>query len=263
MQKQATSSPTVLRMIIARQLQVLRENAGLSYDQAAAAIYTSAWTIRRMERPEGGLKLHSVRGLLKAYGIHDEDDVQAFIDLVREANRPGWWHSYAVQFVPELLQTTDYARAVIAAGFPGASAEETDRRVALRMARQAILSRPDPPRICLVIDEAALRRPVGGPSVMRAQIAHLIDGSRQAGTTIQVLPRSAGAHPGMCGQFYLLRFGSPELPDIVYAEHLTGAFYLDKPDEVTAHVDVLDRLAAQATPADQTEATLNDIRKEL
>ncbi|SRR6266487_2040057 len=286
MPQPAPGGPTVLRMIIARQLQVLRENAGLSYEQAAGAIYTSAWTIRRMERAEGGLKLHSVKGLLQVYGIADDTEIRAFLDLVREANKPGWWHSYGdvlpswfrtfpgleqaaelirgyeSQCVPGLLQTQDYARALTMAGFTAAATEEIERRVALRMARQQILSRRDPPRVWLVIDEAALRRPAGGPKIMRAQLDRLIEASREPHIALQVLPYAAGAHPAMCGLFYLFRLPSPDLPDIVYAEHLTSAFYLDKPAEVAAHTEVLDRIAAQAAPASQTTAILDNIRKE-
>jgi Domain of unknown function (DUF5753)/Helix-turn-helix domain len=171
MAKPAPSSPTALRMILARQLQALRESAGMSYEQAAAAIYTSPWTIRRMERPDGGLKLHSVAGLLAAYGIDDPGEVRVFVDLARAANRPGWWHGYTdvlppwfrafpgleqaaeairgyePQTVPGLLQTEGYARALAVTGFPEATAEETGRRVGLRLARQQILDRPGPPEI--------------------------------------------------------------------------------------------------------------------
>ncbi len=286
MPQTAPGGPTVLRMIIARQLQALRENAGLSYEQAADAIYTSAWTVRRMERAEGGLKLHSVKGLLQAYGIAEDAEICAFLDLVREANKPGWWHSYGdvlpswfrafpgleqaaelirgyePQCVPGLLQTEDYARALIVAGFSAASPGEIDRRVALRMARQRVLTRPDPPRAWLVIDEAALRRPAGGRQVMRAQLDRLIDASSEPNIALQVLPYAAGAHPAMCGLFYVFRFPSPDLPDIVYAEHLTSAFYLDKPADVASYIEVLDRIAAQAAPASQTAAILDDIRKE-
>ena len=286
MPKSASGSPTVLRMIIARQLQALREKAGLSYEQAAGAIYTSAWTIRRMERAEGGLKLHSVKGLLLAYGVADDTEIRAFLDLVREANKPGWWHSYSdvlpswfrvfpgleqaaelirgyePQCVPGLLQTEDYARALTLAGFPAATADETGRRVALRMTRQQVLTRPDPPRAWLVVDEAALRRPAGGPQVMRTQLDRLIDATCQPNITLQVLPYSAGAHPAMCGLFYLFRFPGPDLPDIVYGEHLTSAFYLDKPAEVASYIEALDRLSAQAAPASQTAAILRNISKE-
>jgi Domain of unknown function (DUF5753)/Helix-turn-helix domain len=286
MAQPSTGSPTVLRMIIGRQLQALREKAALSHEQAADAIYTSAWTIRRMERAEVGLKLNYVKGLLLAYGVADAGEIDAFLDLAREANRPGWWHSYAdvlpswfrvfpgleqaaelirgyePQCVPGLLQTQEYARALVLAGYPDAPAEETDRRIALRMARQQILRRPEPPRLWLVIDEAVLRRPAGGPAVMRGQLTHLIEAASQPNVTLQVLPFTAGPHPAMYGMFSLLRFPAQELPDVVYGENMTSAFYLDKPPDVASYAQALDRLCAQAAPAAKTMKILRDSRKE-
>src|SRR5258708_28058893 len=195
MAQAAPGGPTVLRMILGRQLEALREKAGLSYEQAAEEIYASAWTLRRMEKAEVGLKLNYVKSLLLAYGITDVREIEAFLDLAREANKPGWWHSYTdvlpswfrvfpgleqaaglirgyePHCVPGLLQTEDYARALATAGHPDAPAGETGRRVGLRMARQQILTRPDPPQLWVVIDEAVLRRPAGGAAVMRAPLA--------------------------------------------------------------------------------------------
>ena len=164
-------SPTVLRMLLARQLQALREKAGMTYEQAAEAIYSSPWTIRRMERAEGGLKPLTVKSLLMAYGITDIREIDAFLALARGASKPGWWHSYndvlpswfrtAVgleesaglirsyqpQVVPGLLQTEGYIRAITAASFPAAPEDFTERAVALRLARQQLLARPEPARI--------------------------------------------------------------------------------------------------------------------
>src|SRR6266568_4588998 len=174
---QPGGSPTVLRMILARQLQALREKAGMSYEQAGEAIYSSEWTIRRMERAEGGLKPLTVKSLLMAYGVTDPGEIGAFLALARDATKPGWWHSYddvlpswfriAVgleesaalirayqpQVVPGLLQTEGYIRAITAASFPAASGEFTERAVALRLARQHLLTRPEPPQYWVVLDE--------------------------------------------------------------------------------------------------------------
>jgi DNA-binding XRE family transcriptional regulator len=286
MPQTASASPTVLRIILGRQLQALREKAGMTHEQAADTIYASAWTLRRMEKAEVGLKLNYVKSLLMAYGITDVREIDSFLDLAREANKPGWWHSYAdvlpawfrvfpgleqaagqirgyePHCVPGLLQTKDYAHALTIAGYPNATADETSRRVALRLARQQILSRPDPPRLWVVIDEAALRRPVGGPGIMRAQLDQLIEAAGQPSVTLQVLPFTAGAHPVMYGMFHLLRFPAAELPDIAYGENLTSAFYLDKPNDVAIYTEALDRLCAQASPADNTTAVLRRIRKD-
>jgi hypothetical protein len=280
-------SPTVLRMVLARQLQELRERAGLSYEQAAGAIYASPWTIRRMERAEGTLKPLNVKGLLVAYGVTDAAEIDAFLALARKAGKPGWWHTYSdvlppwfrvfpgleeaaelirgyePHCVPGLLQTEDYARATVSAGYPDAPRQETDRRVALRMGRQQLLARPDPPSLWLVIDEGVLHRLAGSPAVMHAQLDHLINAARQPGITLQVLPFAAGPHPAMYGTFHVFRFADQELPDIVCAENMTSAFYLDKPPEAAAYVHALDRICAQAAPASKTVQIFCNARKEI
>src|ERR1700678_40256 len=181
-------------MILSRQLQALREKAGMSYQQAGDAICSSEWTVRRMERAEGGFKALTVKSLLTAYGITDSREIDAFLALARQAGTPGWWHSYddilptwfrtAVgleeaatlirayepQVIPGLLQTEGYIRAITAASFPAAASDFTERTVALRLARQQLLHRPEPPRYWVVLDETALRRPIGGRHVMRDQI---------------------------------------------------------------------------------------------
>jgi hypothetical protein len=286
MPQPAPASPTVLRLILGRQLQTLREQAGLSYDQAASAIYASPWTVRRMEKAEVGLKLNYVKSLLMAYGITDLREIDSFLGLAREANKPGWWQSYPdvlpawfrvfpgleqaaslirgyePHCVPGLLQTQDYARALTLAGYPAARTEEVDRRVALRLTRQHILTRPDPPVLWIVLDETVLRRPAGGPAVMRAQLDHIIDATARPNITLQIAPLAIGAHPLMYGMFHLLRFPPAELPDVIYGENLTSAFYLDKPADVAAYTEALDRLCAQASPADKTATILRQIRTE-
>jgi hypothetical protein len=277
--------PTVLRMILARQLQDLREKAGLSYDQAAEAIYSSPWTVRRVERAEGGLKPLTVKGLLTAYGVTDPAEIDSFLTLARQASKPGWWHSYddvlpswfstaigleesaslirayEPQVIPGLLQTGDYARAITAASFPRAAPEATDRRVALRLARQELLTRPDAPRYWVVLDETVLRRLVGGPDVMRDQYEHLVRMAELPNVTIQVIPFAAGWHPALYGMFNIFRFADQRLPEIVYSENLTGASYLDKPSETTRYVEALDQMCAQAASADRTTVILRDILK--
>lgn len=279
-------SPTVLRMILARQLQALREKAGMSYEQAATAIYSSEWTIRRMERAEGGLKPLTVKSLLQAYGVTDPGEIDAFLGLARDASKPGWWHSYddvlpswfrvAVgleesaslirayepQVVPGLLQTEGYVRAITAASFPAASDEETERRVALRLARQQLLSRPEPPEYWVVMDETVLRRPIGGRKVMRAQLEHLIRAAGQPKIAIQVIPFAAGWHPALYGMFNIFRFPSEQLPDIVYTEALTGAYYLNQPEESARYTEALDRMCAQAASPEHTISILSEIVKE-
>ena len=279
-------SPTVLRMILARQLQALREKSGMSHEQAAQAIDSSESTIRRMERAEGGLEPLTVKSLLMAYGVSDPGEIDAFLALSRDASKPGWWHSYddvlpswfraAVgleesaslirayepQVVPGLLQTEGYIRAITAASSPAATEDFTERAVALRLARQQLLGRPDPPEYRVVLDETVLRRTIGGHKVMRAQLEHLIQAAGQPQVTIQVIPFAAGWHPALYGMFNIFRFPAAQLPNIVYTEALTGAYYLDKPDESARYTEALDRLCAQAASPERTVTILGEIAKE-
>ncbi|MEU5342686.1 MULTISPECIES: helix-turn-helix transcriptional regulator [unclassified Streptomyces] len=282
-------APSVLRMILGRQLEELRNRAGLTYEQAGGAIGVSHSTIRRMEAAKvARLRLPDAEKLLQVYGVTDQQEIDTFLKSVREANKRGWWHTYRdvlpdwfaaylsleqaalqirayeAQFVHGLLQTEEYARALLGAGNPHAATEATERRVALRMRRQELLSRPSPPRVWIVMDETVLRWPVGGPEVMRAQIDHLIAVNSLPQVTLQIMPFKNGPHPAMrAGAFHLFRFRARELPDIVYLNGLVGAVYLDKDDDVVVYREALDRLGAQATPARKTEALLGAIRKEL
>ncbi|MFF7355870.1 MULTISPECIES: helix-turn-helix domain-containing protein [Streptomyces] len=282
-------APSVLRMILGRQLEELRTRAGLGYPEAGAAIGVSHSTIRRMEAAKvARLRLADVEKLLQVYGVTDQAEIDTFLQSVREANKRGWWHTYRDvmpdwfaaylsleqaalqirayenQFVHGLLQTEDYARALLAADNPHASAEATERRVALRMRRQELLAREAPPRVWVVMDETVLRWPVGGARVMRAQIDHLIEVNRLPHVTLQLMPFANGPHPALrAGAYHLFRFRARELPDIVYLNGLVGAVYLDKTDDVVVYREALDRLGAQAAPARKTEARLGAIRKEL
>ncbi|MCC5474852.1 helix-turn-helix domain-containing protein [Streptomyces sp. NPDC059680] len=282
-------APSVLRMILGRQLEELRTRAGLGYAEAGAAIGVSHSTIRRMEAAKvARLRLADAEKLLQVYGVTDQDEIDTFLKSVREANKRGWWHTYRDvmpdwfaaylsleqaalqirayenQFVHGLLQTEDYARALLGAENPHASAEATERRVALRMRRQELLAREAPPRVWVVMDETVLRWPVGGPKVMRAQIDHLVEANRLAHVTLQLMPFAHGPHPAMrAGAYHLFRFRARELPDVVYLSGLVGAVYLDKADDVVVYREALDRLGAQAAPARKTEALLGAIRKEL
>ncbi|MEU7380918.1 helix-turn-helix transcriptional regulator [Streptomyces sp. NPDC088337] len=281
------SAPTVGQVVLGRRLWDLRESAGLKREEAARILHVAPATVRRMEMAEVALKIPYLQLLLKAYGVSDEE-AEAFTRLAEEANQPGWWQrfhdilpgwfsmyvslegaaalirSYEPHFVPGLLQTEDYARGVLKSGAVGqTSPEDIERHVALRMQRQDLLTRPDAPRFWVVMDETALRRQVGGPEVMRAQIDRLLEAARLPNVTLQVAPFSAGPHAGTYGPFVLFRFAMPELPDMVYSEYLTGAVYLDARQEVASHLEVMDRMAAQAATAHRTKEILRDFRKEL
>ncbi|WP_171109065.1 MULTISPECIES: helix-turn-helix transcriptional regulator [Streptomyces] len=281
------SAPTVGQVVLGRRLLDLRERAGLKREEAARVLRVAPATIRRMETAEVALKIPYLQLLLKAYGVPD-DEADAFVQLAEEANKPGWWQrfhdilpgwfsmhvslegaaslirSYEPHFVPGLLQTEDYARGVLKSGAVGQTRpEDIERYVALRMQRQELLTRQDAPRVWAVMDETVLRRPVGGPEVMRAQIERLLDATKLPHVTLQVVPFATGPHPGTYGPFVLFRFAVPELPDMVYSEYLTGAVYLDARAEVATHLEVMDRMAAQAATAHRTKEILEDLRKEL
>ncbi|WP_055486710.1 helix-turn-helix transcriptional regulator [Streptomyces sp. WMMB 322] len=280
------TAPTVGQMVLGMRLRDLREAAGCSFAEAAAALSVNTTTVRRMEKAEVGLKPPYVEKLLKTYGI-PENEITAFLELVDEANRPGWWQgfrdvlpswfslyvslegeaslirAYEPHCVHGLLQTEEYARALLRTGFPNAGEEELGRRVALRMERQELLRRTDAPRLWVVLEEQVLRRHVGTPQVMRGQIDRLIESAALPHVTVQIIPFAAGAHPAMFGPFQLFRFEIPELPDIVYAESLSGAVYYDERRDTTVYLEALDRIGAQAAPARSTEALLGEIRKEF
>ncbi|ANS64513.1 DNA-binding protein [Streptomyces lincolnensis] len=273
--------------MLGRRLLDLRERAGLRREEAARILRVAPATVRRMEMAEVAFKIPYLQLLLKAYGITDHE-AEAFVQLAEEANRPGWWQrfhdvlpgwfsmhvslegaaalirQYEPHFVPGLLQTEDYARGVLRSGAIGqTSPDDIERHVALRMERQGLLTRQDAPRLWVVMDETVLRRPVGGPEVMRAQIDKLLDAAKLPNVTLQVAPFANGPHPGTYGPFVLFRFAVSELPDMVYSEYLTGAVYLDARAEVATHLEVMDRMAAQAATAHRTKEILKDLRKEL
>jgi len=286
-QVQPGSGPTALRILLGSQLRRLRETRGVSREEAGHRIRGSESKISRMELGRVGFKERDVADLLTLYGVEDEEARFAMMDLVEKANEPGWWHrfsdllpswfqayvgleeaaarirTYEVQFVPGLLQTKEYARAVITAGAAGIGADEIARRVDLRLERQRILDRPNGPVFWAVIDEAALRRPIGGADVMRAQLEHLIDLMRQPNITIQVMPFNFGGHSAEGGAFSVLRFHDGDLPDVVYVEQLASALYLDKREEVDRYSEVMERLCAVSTTPDETVELLRRVMREI
>jgi transcriptional regulator with XRE-family HTH domain len=278
--------PTVLRMMLGNQLHRLREAAGVSPDQAGYEIRASRSKISRMENGRVGFKERDVADLLTLYGITDDQKRAGVLTLARQANIPGWWSKYGdvladwfeaylglegaasvirtfeLQFLHGLFQTEAYARAVTRLGHRAAPPEEIDRRVSLRLKRQDLLTRSEPPQVWSVIDEAALRRPVGGRAVMRAQLNRLIEVAELPHVTIQVVPFGRGGHAAASGSFTILRFAEPELPDVVYIEQLTSALYLDNRDDVDHYLEVMNNLSADALTPDGTARFLSETTRE-
>ncbi|MQA84178.1 MAG: helix-turn-helix domain-containing protein [Streptosporangiales bacterium] len=279
--------PTVLRILLGSQLRRLREAAGISRDDAGYTIRASGSKISRLELGRVGFKERDVADLLSLYGVEDDQERVALLSLARQANQPGWWHTYSdllpswfevyvgleeaatlirtyeVQFVPGLLQTEEYARAVMRLGHPGAAHEEIDRRVHLRMQRQRILQSPNQPKLWVVVDEAALRRPIGGPDVMRTQLKRLIDVTDMTDVVLQAIPFRFGGHAAEGGAFSILRFPDPDLPDVVYVEQLTSALYLDKTEDVDQYITAMEQLCVASAPPKRTRAILAEMLKEL
>ncbi|MEU5878393.1 helix-turn-helix transcriptional regulator [Spirillospora sp. NPDC047279] len=262
-------------MLLGSQLRRLREEPGIRREEAGYRIRSSDSKIGRIELGRVGLRERDLRDLLDLYGVIDETERDAIFKLASEGNTPDWWHRYSDllpswfqtyigleegaelirafenQFVPALLQTEDYARAVIRAGFPGDEEGEIERRVALRMERQRRLIASGAPRLWVVIDEAALLRPIGDGGVMRGQIHRLLEMNQETNVTIQVLPIEAGHVTEGCA-FSLLRFPDRELPDVAYIRNLSGAVYLDKIEAVGVYKAAFNHMCVNSLDLHQT-----------
>ncbi|HSZ43083.1 MAG TPA: helix-turn-helix transcriptional regulator [Trebonia sp.] len=279
--------PTVLRILLGAHLRRMRERAGISREDAGYHIRASGSKISRMELGRVSFKERDVTDLLSFYGVTDGEERDSLIQLTREANATPWWQKYQdaapdwfglfvgleeaaqliriyeVQFVPGLLQTEEYARAVVTQGAPGLEPDEVDRRVALRLGRQKLLNRDNPPRLWAIVDEAALRRPMGGRDVLAAQIERLMDAVSEPNITLQVMPFKYGGHAAEGGAFQILRFPDADLPDMVYMEYLTGALYIEKPEEVERYAAVMERLSVAGTSPERTREILAGLLKEI
>ncbi|OHV56785.1 helix-turn-helix transcriptional regulator [Pseudofrankia sp. BMG5.36] len=279
--------PTVRRILLGSQLRRLRESVGIGREEAGYHIRASESKMSRLELGRVSFKKRDVEDLLTLYGVTGEDDRAQVLALVHAANERGWWQPYSdvlptwfqpyigleesaslirtyeLQFVPGLLQTEGYARAVIAGGNRGASREVIDGRVDVRMNRQKLLTRPDAPRVWAVIDEAALRRPIGGPKIARAQIEHLLELTDHAQLTLQVVPFTVGSHAADGGDFSILRFPDADMTDVVYLERLSGAVYLDKREDVDRYTIAMNQLSLDSCTPDKTVDALRTIAAAL
>src|SRR6266568_1211781 len=282
----ARSGPTALRIALGAQLRRLREASNLTTAEAAEAIRATHSKISRLERGRTAARQRDVADLLTLYGVTDEAERGGLLILARQAGAQGWWQQYSdilpkwlelyiglekaasiirtyeVQFVHGLMQTEDYARAVILISNAHAPAAEIDRRVSIRMERQRLLTQPGAPDLWAVLDEAALRRAPDGPKVMLAQLEHLLQIADLPNVTIQVVPFHVGPHAAAGGPFTILRFPEPDLPDLVYLEQLNSALYLDQPDDVLDYLTVMNQLCVQAETGAASKDMLSALLKQ-
>ncbi len=276
--------PTVLRMVLGGRLRRLREAGNITREAAGEHIRGSHSKISRIELGRTPIRERDLLDLLALYGVTDPAEIDEFRRLAAEAGSSGWWHrdsdwlpkwfdmylgleqaaamirGYEPRAVPELLQTADYARALIRLAHPTESEDGIERRVALRMRRQEILTRPDPPRLWLMVEEAALRRRIGGTAVWSEQLDRLMAVVEQPNVTVQLLADHLGGPALTEGAFTMLRFAEPDLPDIVYIQQLTGALYLDKRADLDAYRAVANQLSVHATPPEHTPGLLRALR---
>ncbi|MFE9019628.1 helix-turn-helix domain-containing protein [Streptomyces sp. NPDC007808] len=265
-------APTLLKMLVGVQLAGVREDVGLSQDQAARAVGFSPAKLSRIEAGKGRRPPTEadVRALLELYKA-DEYEASLLLQLLRRAGEPGWWQRYdkrlmpewfdrlvglqeaatairtfELQYVPGLLQTEAYTRAVVERGLPSASAREVQRRVELRMRRRELLNRPDAPLLWAIVDESVLLRVLGSRDVMREQLEHLEEMARLPHVTLQIVPLDVTNASAPAIPVTYLRFGGVDLPDIVYLEHIRSAAFLEDQDETEEYRIALDRLGDEA-----------------
>jgi transcriptional regulator with XRE-family HTH domain len=282
----AGTGPAVRRRQLMTELKRLRETTGLTQEDVAGQLDWHPTKIMRIETGRTAPHPNDVRVMLGLYGVADNGVLAGLLKLAKDARQRGWWYSYKdvlisrfelflgleseadtirdfeLSMIPGLLQTDDYARELIR-GLMAFDAAEIERRVELRMARQQILAGDDAPQLWAILDEAAIRRVVGGQAIMKAQLLHLADCAEHGRTTIQVLPYSAGPHPGQSGPFIILGFAEPTEPEVVYMETVGGNLYVDKPEEVRLFSTVFDQLRAVALSPSQSAAMLQALAGEL
>jgi transcriptional regulator with XRE-family HTH domain len=280
------TGPTVRRRQLMTELKRLREATGLTQEDVATQLDWHPTKVMRIETGRTAPHPNDVRVMLGLYGTGDPEVLAGLLRLAKDARQRGWWYSYRdvlqsryeffiglesesdsirdfeLAMIPGLLQTEDYARALIR-GLMTYDAAEIERRVEVRMTRQRLLTPDDRPQLWAILDEAAVRRVVGGPALMKGQLLHLAHCAEQGLATVQVLPYGAGSHPGQSGPFIILGFAEPTEPEVVYMEIVGGNLYLDKPEEVRLYATVFDQLRALALSPAVTRAMLHSLANEV
>lgn len=283
----SAGGPTVRRRRLGAELRRLREGAGVSAEAACEALRCSMSKISRMENGKVPLRTRDVGDLLDLYAVDDPEQRETLLGLARGSSKRGWWHTYIdvvpawfeiyiglegdassinvyePQLVHGLLQTAEYARTVIRADDPEVPETEVERKVTLRLSRQNRLTVDSPPLLWVIMDEAVLRRPVGGTAVMKAQLERLTKAADLPNVTIQVVPFAVGAHAGMGSTFAVLEFPDPGDSDIVYVEEAAGSLYLERPVDIRKFRRKIGYLMAAALRPDQSVELISSIAKEM
>ncbi|MFD3665329.1 helix-turn-helix domain-containing protein [Streptomyces sp. NPDC058659] len=278
-------NPTVRRRRLGQELRKLREAKNMTAEQVAERLLVSQSKISRLENGRRSISQRDVRDLCGVYEVEDERMVDSLMQMAKDSRQQGWWHAfgdipysvyigletdaaslrvYESLIVPGLLQTREYAQAVIEGMWPEATPSEIDRRIQIRLKRQDRLSDPvSPLRFWAVIDEALLRRVVGNPQTMADQLRHLAQLSEKPHVTLQVLPYGVGAHPGMYGKFAILEFQEATDASVVYLEGVTSDLYLEKANDVQSYAVMYEHLRAKALSAEQSREFILGVAKEL
>jgi transcriptional regulator with XRE-family HTH domain len=281
------TGPTVRRRRLGTELRRLRDSAGYKLEEVAGMLGVASSTLSRIETGKAPTKSAYLSQLLELYRVTDAGQRQVLVEMAREGHRKGWWaayddvlpsglgvyvgleaeasglRSYEISVVHGLLQTTDYARAVLRASAPRHTADQIERLVDLRMERQRRLDDDPPLDLWVIHDEAVIQRTVGGPVVMRHQLAHLLVVAGLPGVTLQVLPFDSGAHAGHDGPFSVIAFHDRSDSEVVYVESAAGPIYLEKDRDVRARTEVFDRLRAAALPPEASLDLISKAAREL
>ncbi len=275
-------SPTVRRRELGALLRKLRLENGLTVEQVAERLLFSMSKLSRIETGHGVATARDIRDLCDLYDVTDEAKRERMMQLAREGKQQGWWQSYELTYatyvgleaeavairdyqssvVPGLLQTADYARAGHEAAMPRLSPDQIEMQIKAKLTRQGLLTQPGPPSFEAVLDEAALHRLAGGPEVMAAQLAHLIEAARLPNVTIQVIPFAVSSHPGLESNFNILEL-PPSTPSVVFVEGLVGSMYLERADDLERYCKVFERLQGMALSPKDTISTIAKIRTQF
>lgn len=273
-------SPTLRRRELGVRLRSMRLDHGLTVEQVAEQLLCSPSKVSRMETGQRAATPRDVRDLCALYGVTDPAERDHLMGLARESRQVSWWQAYALPYTtyvgleqeaawmrifhsavaPGILQVADYTRAIHQVGIPPFDSARIEERVKERGTRRLVLDRPEPPRLDVILDEAVLRRPIGGPQVMREQLGHLIEVSQRPNATIQVLPYAVGAHPALESDFVILDFGG-QARQVVYVEGLVGQIYMERAQDIQRYEQVFGRLRSMASSPQESVDILVTVRE--